>query len=310
MQETILAEPSPSAKQGQPPLNIVVATLLTMGVVLMLSNLSVATSVVIGSFAGFCVAAWNWFRMGRRRKALIHVLIGLVVYFLIQVGYILLALLLRQLFPPSPPVEYEIPEIYPPGTRLLSAPEPNALIPLILLAYCAGVGVLVLLYLYQATARDVPKTEPLDDKSELKRLSTLLAVAAISSVTIFFAGVFALQVRTAQLQNHVYCELLQSGMTIPEVESALNEVGPHRQMWFQDTPYPSLSEKASYYRVVYWRNWRIELNYNLSLLLGYDTNDQLVWRGPSWYDTNNVPYQEGYDTIQSPWTFSQSVTPR
>jgi hypothetical protein len=312
MQDTPTIEPITSTRRPHSAFDVLSATFITMIIVFVISSLSFLTAVAFGSFAGFCSAAWNWFRMGRRRKALFHVLLGLSVYLVFQIGYVLLAVLLVQIFPSSPPVETElnIPGITEPGTRMLSTPQTNWLIPLLLIAYCLIVGVLVLLYLYRATARDVPPAEPLEDGDELKRFLPLVAVAAISTVVVVVVNIVVLQIRTAQMQNHIYCEVLQLGMTNEEVTAALDKVGPQKQVWFQDTPYPSLFDKASYYRVVWWGNYRFDFNNNLSLWLGYDANDQLVWRGRFWLDTSNEHYEEGYDTITCPWTFSQSVTAR
>jgi hypothetical protein len=312
MSEITSLQAPESTRQGQPPSNIVVATLLTMGVVFAISDLSFFTSVSLGSFAGFCIAAWNWFRMGRRRKALVHVLLGLGVYLLFQVGFVLLTVLLVQVFPPSQPVETEIniPGVTLPGARMLSSPQTSSMIPLLLIAYCLIVGVLVLLYLYRATAHDVTPTEPLDDNSELKRFLPLLAVAGISAATVVATNILISQIHITQMQNHVYCELLHPGMTFEEAEGALNEIGPHRQVWFQDVPYPTLSEQASFYRAVYWDNYRLDRDYDLSLWLGYDENDQLVWRGRYWLNPNKKSLEESFDTIECPWTFSQSVTAR
>jgi hypothetical protein len=312
MQDTITTEPATSIRRAHSALDVLSATFITMIVVFVISKLSLVDSVSLGSFAGFCIAAWNWFRMGRRRKALAHVLLGLGVYLGFLVSYALLAVLLVQMFPPSTPVETEfnIPGIIEPGTRMLSTPQTNWLIPLLLIAYCLIVGVLVLLYLYRATARDVPPTEPLEDGDELKRFLPLLVVAAISAGILVLSGTAVMQIRKAQFQNHVYCELLHPGMTFDEVSTALNQADSHMQVWFQDEPYPSLSDKASYYRVVWWDNYRLDTDYDLSLWLGYDANDQLVWKGRDWVDWSKKPIEEGYDTIECPWTFYQSVTAR
>jgi hypothetical protein len=313
MQETIPAEPATSTRRAHSALNVLSATFITMIVVFVISGLSFFSSVSLGLFAGFCIAAWNWYRMGRRRKALAHALLGLGVYLGFLAGYALLAILLVQVFPPSLPVETEfnIPGVTEPGTRMLSTPQTNWLIPLLLIAYCLIVGVLVLLYLYRATARDVPRTEPLEDGDELKRFLPLLAVAVISSATIVLANIFVMQIRTAQLQNHVYCELLQPGMTRKEVNAALDEVGPHLQGWPEDLGYPALSKQATSYNVVLWDNSRLYRDYNLDLWLGYDAEGKLVWKGregPNYISAAHL--EQGIDTITCPWTFYQSVTAR
>jgi hypothetical protein len=314
MQETTPDELITSVRQGHSAFSVLVATFLTMIVVLLISNFSFLTSVALGSFAGFCVAAWNWFRMGRRRKALVHVQLGVVVYLLFQVGYVLIAVLLILAFPSARPEGFElyIPRFDPLGISMFST-STNALLPILLTAYCLIVVVSVLFYLYRATAHDVPNTEPLDNNFEidLKRLLSLLAVAAISSVAITIASIFALQIRTAQLQNHVYCELLQPGMTRKEVNAALDKVGSHLQGWPEDLAYPALSKQATSYDVVLWDNSRLYRDYNLDLWLGYDVEGKLVWKGregPSYISTAHL--EQGIDTIECPWTFSQSVTAR
>ncbi len=306
MQETISTEPTKSIRQGHPAADVLMATLITMIVVFFISGLSFLTGVSLGAFAGFCIAAWNWFRLGRRRKALAHVLLGFVVYFLFPIGYGLLAVLLNQIFPPAPAeTEFNFPGVYPPDTHVLSTPEISTLIRPLLIVYCVIVGTLVLLYLYRATMRDVPPVETWDDTGKLKRYLPLLSIAAISSAAIVLADIFVTQIRAAQLQNHIYCEVLQLGMKSEEVDAALNKVEPQKQVWAEN----SFSEKASYYTFVLWDNSRFYTDYNVWLWLGYDPNNRLVWIGRFWSE-DKEPYREGYDPIQCPWTFYQSVTTR
>jgi hypothetical protein len=242
--------------------------------------------------------------------ALIYVLLEIAVYLSISIGYALLAVVLNQILLPLPPPELsiDIPGIVSSGERIISAVQLNPLISILLVMYCVGAGALVLFYLYRVTARAIPPTAPLEDGDELKRFLPLLAVAAISTTAVIVFNIVAMQVRTAQLQNHIYCEVLQLGMTHKEVSIALNEVSPQTHVWFEDTPYPALSEKATYYRVIYWDNYYLDRNYDLSLWLGYDASDRLVWRGRFW-SAKNLP-EEGVDTIECPWTFYQSVTAR
>jgi hypothetical protein len=312
MQETTPTKPTTTAWQGHSAFSIMVATFLTMIVVLLISGFSFLTSVTLGSFTGFCMAAWNWFRLGKRRKAFAHLLLGLGVYILFPIGYGLLAGLLLRAFPTARPtgLERAIASFIQPDIGWIST-STNALF-FLLIVYSLIVVLAVLFYLYRATVRDVPKDDPADDNYEidLRRFLPLLGIAALSSVAITIASIFTTQIRTAQLQNHVYCELLRPDMTIPEVEQALNEIGPHRQMWFQDTPYPSLFEKASYYRVVDWDSYSLDAIHDLSLWLGYDANDRLVWIGRYLSGMGSAPIEERLAAIQCPWTFSQSVTAR
>ncbi|HSD82547.1 MAG TPA: hypothetical protein VLG46_01735 [Anaerolineae bacterium] len=311
MQEPSTTAPVSFTRKVRPPADIAFTTALTMTVVFLISEFSVETGVAIGSFAGFCVAAWNWFRMGRWRKALVHLVLGLGVYLLFYLCYALLAILLWRLLSPAAvmDVEVSVPGFSSAADTALN-PQIKVLIQITWLLFSLGFGALVVTYLYKATLRDVQKVEPGSDLVEIYNFLPLLAIAVISVIFVMAASTVFVQARTAQMQSRVYCELLRPGMTFEEVESALNEMGDHYQAWFQDVPYPALSEKASYYRVVYWRSSRLEVNYDLSLQLGYDGSNRLVWKGRYWYDHNKKPHEEGVDTIACPWTFSQSVTAR
>lgn len=205
--------------------------------------------------------------------------------------------------------DFNLPGVNSPGS-ILFMPHVNFQIATGLIAYCIASGALVLLYLYRATARDVPPTEPLEDGDELKRFLLLLAVAAISVAAVVFPNIFVTQIRTAQLQNRVYCELLQPGMTTKEVDAALNQIGPHQRAWFEDVPYPALSAQATSYDWVVWTNDDDDLFHKLNLWLGFDADDRLVWKGRYISGLGKVPFEEEFAAIECPWTFSQSVTAR
>ncbi len=313
MEETAAAVNVVFPRKVRPPLDIAVTTLMTMGVVFLISQFSVETASAVGCFAGFCVAAWNWLRMGRRRKALAYFVAAFGVYIFISIVSVLIAIGLALLFVRSVPTTVEwpaIPGVSAGGSAVVDELQ-NQWVPRIgSVVFNILAGVLVVVYLYRATARDVRQYEAASDSVELRNFLPLVGVAAVSSAFIILSMVFLGHLRIAQVQQHVYCELLRSDMTFDEVETALNEFGPHRQVWFEDTPYPSISEKATRYNVVYWDNSRIDVNYDLSLWLGYDANNKLVWMGRYWYDFNKHPSEEGYDTITCPWTLSNNLTAR
>jgi len=313
MEETTAAVNAVSPRKVRPPIDIAATTLMTMGVVFLISRFSVETASAVGCFAGFCVAAWNWLRMGRRRKALAHFVAAFGVYILILVVSALIVIGLALLFVRSVPTTVEqpaIPGITTGGSTVVDQLQNRWVPPIGSFLFNTLVSVLVVIYLYRATARDVRQYEAANDTVEFYNFLPLLVVAAISVVFITQSTTFVNHIRIAQVQNHVYCELLQPGMTFDEVDTALNEVGPHMQGWFEDTLYPSISEKATRYDVVFWDNSRIERDYDLSLWLGYDANNQLVWTGRHWSDFDKRPHEEGYDTITCPWTLSSSLTAR
>jgi hypothetical protein len=313
MEETTAVVNAVFPRKVRPPIDIAVTTLMAMGVVFLISQFSVETASAVGCFAGFCVAAWNWLRMGRRRKALAHFAAAFGVYILILVVSVLIAIGLALLFVRSVPTVVEQPAIQgltTGGTTVVDQLQ-NQWVPRIgSFLFNTLVSVLVVVYLYRATARDVRQYEATNDTVEFYNFFPLLVVAAISVAFITLSTAFVNHIRIAQVQNHVYCELLQPGMTSTEVDTALNELGPHWQVWFEDALYPSIFEKATHYRVVEWDNARTERDYDLSLWLGYDANDQLVWTGRYWSDFDKRPHEEGCDTITCPWTLSSSLTAR
>jgi hypothetical protein len=105
------------------------------------------------------------------------------------------------------------------------------------------------------------------------------------------------------MQNHVYCELLQPGMTQEEVKIALEAIGPLYQVQVDDWEPRYKRENGGEYRIIYWKESNVELKYDLWLWVGYDKNGKLDWRG-----RYSVP--NGLKPIECPWTFSQSVTAR
>lgn len=313
MEETTAAVNTVFPRKVRPPIDIAVTTLMTMGVVFLISQFSVETASAVGCFAGFCVAAWNWLRMGRRRKALAHFVAAFGVYIFISLVSVLITIGLALLFVRSVPTIVEqpaIPGITTGSTTVVDQLQNRWVPPIGSFLFNILAGVLVVVYLYRATARDVRQYEAANDSVELRNFLPLVGVAVVSAAFIILSMVFVGHLHIAQVQHHVYCELLRPGMTFDAVETVLNEFGPHKQVWFEDTPYPSISEKATHYRVVEWDNSRIERDYDLWLWLGYDANNQLVWSGRHWYDFNKHPSEEGYDTITCPWTLSSSLTAR
>jgi hypothetical protein len=270
MEETAPVVNAVFPRKVRPPMDIAAATIMTMLVIFLISSFSFETAVAVGSFAGFCVAAWNWLRLGQRRKALAHFVAAFGIYILISVVSVLIAIGLTLLFVRSvpTPIEWsEIPGVMSAGSDVVDVIH-NRVVPSIgVLIFSLIAGALVVAYLYKATARDVRHYEAAGDVVELYNFLPLLGIAAVSAAFIMLGTAFLTRTRVASVQNHVYCELLQPGMTFDEVKTALNEFGLHKQVWFEDTPYPSISEKATYYNVVWWDSTYIDVNYDLSLWL-------------------------------------------
>ena len=316
MEETVPVVNAVFPRKVRPPLDIAVTTLMTMGVVFLISSFSIGTAVTVGSFAGFCVAAWNWLRMGQRRKALAHFIAAFGIYVLILVVSVLIAIGLALLFVrsvPTPTEWSEIPGVMPAGSAVVDVVQNPAVPPIGVLLFNLIAGALVVAYLYKATARDVQQIEQASDIVELYNFLPLLGVAAIGAAFIMFSTALFNQAHIANVQNHVYCELLQPGMTPGEVTEALSEIAPLRQAIFDDRADPAIEKMPDIVSSWVWINWEKSqpaAAYDLfGLFIGYDTNDRLVWLGRLWSDSKQTP-RDGFDTIACPWTLYNSLTAR
>jgi hypothetical protein len=249
-------------------------------------GLSISSALALGAFAGFVVAAINWFRLGRRWKGLFHLLISPAVYLILPVGIpLVLTAIITLLSGGSAERAVEI------GRNINSA---------LILALYFGAAFLVIAYLYGMTKRDIAQMQAKGITVEYADFLPPMGIAALSVVIMWGISTVAGQAYIASVQNHVYCELLQPGMTEEEVSRAMNEIGPHIQARLDG--YFPLPEGVTYYRNIRWRDSRHELTYFFSLWVGYDAAGKLVWKGREWLD--------GADTIRCPWTFYQSVTAR
>jgi hypothetical protein len=248
--------------------------------------MSIQSALALGTFAGFVVAAINWFRLGRRWKGLFHLLISPAIYLIFLFGIpFLLGLIIRLLSGGSAERAVEI------GRSINSA---------LILALYFGAAFLVIAYLYSMTKRDIARLQATGVTVQYADFLPPMGIAALSVMLMWGVTTVAGQAYVASVQNHVYCELLQPGMTEEEVSRAMNEIGPHIQARLDG--YFPLPEGVTFYRNIRWRDSRHELTYFFSLWVGYDAAGKLVWKGREWLD--------GADTIQCPWTFSQSVTAR
>ncbi len=107
-----------------------------------------------------------------------------------------------------------------------------------------------------------------------KRLWPMLGLIFALSISITFAISLAEVRQEWAFRNHVYCEVLQPGMTQSEVIAALSEYGARGQIpWEYSIDGPG-TEKAVSFTEPYFHDYEIE--YRLRLVLGYDVNKRLV----------------------------------
>jgi hypothetical protein len=269
---------------------LVMITLVVLGWPLFNVRLTMSSALALGAFAGFIIAAINWFRMGRRWKGLFHLLISPAVYLSITVGIPLLLIAIASVNN---------------GESANLATELNlGIYSTLAIAFYFGATFLIIAYLYSMTKRDIAQMQAKGITVEYADFYAdflpPMGIAALSVIIMWGITTVAGQAHVASIQNHVYCELLQPGMTEEEVSRALNEIGPHSQARFDD--YFPMPEGVSYYRAIYWHDRDVERKYDLWLWVGYDKDGKLVWKGRS-----TLP---GITAIECPWTFSQSVTAR
>ncbi len=308
MEEIAPAANAVFSRKVRPPIDIAATALMTMGVVFLISSFSIGTAITVGSFAGFCVAAWNWLRMGRRRKALAHLIAAFGVYILMLIVSALIGIFLAQLFVRSVPTQVATPaigDLIPPTSGVVNVLQNGAVPAVGMVVFSLIAGALVVAYLYLATARDVRQYEAAGDSVELYNFLPLLGIAAISATFISGGTNFVAQIPVAQFQNHIYCEVLQPGMSLYEVSQALDKIGPNYRF---DVPKGTTPHApgVSYYQAVIWKNIRFDVRYDLSLQIGFTTESKLASVERYWYDFGRNP-DEGSDVVICPWTIFNSL---
>jgi hypothetical protein len=111
-----------------------------------------------------------------------------------------------------------------------------------------------------------------------KRAAKSLQVTLVSvfvAITICLVAISINLFPIWTLQNHVYCELLTPGMTREEVEEALLRVGPYKRWDFP--PSVVVVDAVQYLTAFEFRD--VSTQDMLSLTVGFDVNDRLVWKG-------------------------------
>jgi hypothetical protein len=251
-------------------------------------SMSIQSALALGAFAGLVVAAINWFRMGRRWRGLFHLLISPAVYLIITVGIPLLLIAIASMNN---------------GESAKLATELNlGIYSTLATALYFGAAFLVIAYLYSMTKRDIAHLQAKGIAVEYADFRPPMGIAALSVMILWGVSIVAGQAYRASVQNHVYCELLQPGMTQEEVTTALEEIGPLYQRPIDGWPSRYQRKDGGEYRIIYWKESDVELRYSLWLWVGYDKNGKLDWKGR--YTSGDLM------DIQCPWTFSQSVTAR
>jgi hypothetical protein len=155
-------------------------------------------TLFFGIESGFIVASVNWFRMGYKTKAFIHIAIAILIA---SVNTLFLQDYLR-LSSHLSIKDYSI--------RLLIS---------------FGLIFLAIAYLHSTTRKDIELLQ--ENGKSIKNWNWFFAVliGLIFFISLDFLDKAFFAYRLYSLQNHVYCDVLQSGMTFKEVATALNGVG-------------------------------------------------------------------------------------
>jgi hypothetical protein len=131
-------------------------------------RLSISSGLALGAFAGFVVAAINWFRMGRRWKGLIHLVISPVIYLLIPIGLpLLLTGIVYVLSAGSAEPATEI------SQGITSTPTLSLILDF-------GIAFLVIAYLYTMTKRDIAHLQVKGIPVEYAAFLPPIGIAALS----------------------------------------------------------------------------------------------------------------------------------
>lgn len=101
----------------------------------------------------------------------------------------------------------------------------------------------------------------------------IAVIGAVIAVVVFATSVYVGNYRRITFQNHVYCEVLKKGMSLPEVDAALDRVGKHTQVDITEQIVMNSEPKAASYRLVLFEDSQIDLRMGL----GYDSSQKLIW---------------------------------
>ncbi len=213
-------------------------------------------TLFFGIESGFIVASINWFRMGYKAKAFIHVAIAILIacvnaFFL---------------------------QDYIKASSYLSTSEYTVRL---LIRFC--LIFLAIAYLHTATRKDIHKL--LESGMAIKNWNWFFAVliGLVLFVSFDFLNKSVSAYQLYSLQNHVYCDTLQPGMTFNEVQNVLDKIGENTLIKADSNINPDEFKAAheitpTYYWVVFFETNDEKVQTALSGKgFGFDANNKLIW---------------------------------
>jgi hypothetical protein len=215
-------------------------------------------TLLFGISSGFVVASINWFKMGKKAKAALHLGIGL---FIACLNALFIQDHLRLSYYHS---------INEKSLRVIAS---------------LALTFIAIAYLYTTTRKDI---EALQQTKEFIRpwnwfFAALIGLVSFVSFSVLDNTVFTYSIYS--VQDHFYCDVLKPEMTISEVEATLDKVGTNLFRDAKDfTDINALSRtsdiKPAYFRIVIFFDTKNEkLEKALShKFLGFDSNDKMIWR--------------------------------
>jgi hypothetical protein len=213
-------------------------------------------TLFFGIASGFIVASMNWFRMGYKSKAYLHVAIAL---FIVCVDAFFLQDYLRL-------------------SHYLSTKEYFTRVLVTLLLTFSAIA-----YLHTATRKDI---ETFQQHGKLIPSWSWLFAFLLGFVCFISFRVLdnlAFTNRLSSFQNHFYCEVLKPGMTLKEVETTLDGVGTNlfvdgEGIINTDNLKFAPNATPAYFRIVMFNTENEEIQRALSWKrLGFDSHDRLIW---------------------------------
>ena len=229
-------------------------------------------TLFFGSTSGLFLSTINWFRMRFYLKAFIHFSLGLVSQALFFYAYYLI----------NPDLG-----VFATSNRYL------------FLLALFGLAIVISIYLHIQTKKDINLIQ--DSVANFTYANSLNAFVIIAGLRLLSAILFVISSNAngVEFQNYVYCELLQPGMSITEVEGKLTrEIGPFIPITSDGLPNRAPDNVATFHFVVF--EGRVEQWHDFRLGLGYDETNQLVWILEA---TNGSRYME----VDCPWTIKDSI---
>jgi hypothetical protein len=136
-------------------------------------------------------------------------------------------------------------------------------------------------YLHTATRKDI---ENLTHNGKIIKnwnwlFAVLIGVLLFLSFDFLDKSIYAY--RAYSLNNHIYCEVLQSGMSYTEVDKALNQIGNHKLInadFLINTDDLRVQPEPSHFYIVFFESEDEMTQWALNGKgLGFDSNKKLIW---------------------------------